>query len=66
MPKAIYFNPQNTRVDGKPRSAKRGHCREKCENFFMNAFHKTKPTQKIGSLFAQNLEKLKKTKCHLV
>ena len=48
-----------------PSIAKKRHLRKKFKQHFMSALQKNKSTQTSGSVFAERIEKVKKTKFEL-
>ena len=63
--KAISFNQRNRGVDKMLSIAKKRLSRKKFKQHFMSAVQKNKSTQTSGSVFAERLEKVKKTKFEL-
>ena len=63
--KAVYFNRQNTRVDRILSIAKKTLLRKKYQKQLLCSFQKTKSTQNSGSVFADRIEQVKKTKLDL-
>ena len=63
--KAISFNQRNTGVDKMPSIAKKRLLRKKFKQHFMSALQKNTSTQTSGSVFAEKIEKVKKTKFEL-
>ena len=63
--RAISFNQRNKGVDKMPSIAKKSLLRKKFKQHFMSALQKNKSTQTSGSLFAERIEKDKKTKFEL-
>ena len=62
--RAVHFNNQNRGVDRMPSIAKK-RLRKKYEKHLLSSFQKTKSTQTGGSVFADRIEKVKKTKFEL-
>ena len=65
LQKAVHFNKQNRGVDRKPSIAKKIFLMKKFKNHFFSSFQKTKTTETGGSVFAERIEKVKKTKFEL-
>ena len=65
LQKAVHFNKQNRGVDRMPSSAKKILLMKKFRNHFLSSFQKTKTTKTIGSVFAERIEKVKKTQFEL-
>ena len=63
--KAISFNQRNREMDKMPSIAKERLLRKKFKQHFMSALQKNKSTQTSGSVFAERIEKAKKTKFEL-
>ena len=63
--RAISFNQRNRGVDKKPSIAKKRLLRKKFNSHYMSALQKNKSTQSSGSVFAERIEKVKKTKFDL-
>ena len=63
--RAISFNQRNRGVDKMPNIAKKRLLRKKFKQHFMSALQKNKSTQTSGSVFAERIEKVKKTKFEL-
>ena len=63
--RAISFNQRNRGVDKMPSIAKKRLLRKKIKQHFMSALQKNKSTQTSGSVFAERIEKVKKTKFEL-
>ena len=59
---AVDFNHRNKEVDRMPRIAKKRLLRKKYKKHLFSSFRKTKATQTNGSVFAERIEKVKKTK----
>ena len=59
------FNQRNKGVDRMPSIAKKRLLRKKYTKRLFSSFQKTKTTQTSGSVFAERIEKLKKTKFEL-
>ena len=62
MQRAIAFNQRNRGVDKIPSVAKKRLLRKKFKQHFMSALQKNKSTQTSSSVFAERIEKAKKTK----
>ena len=65
LQRAVDFNHRNKGVDRKPRIAKKRLLRKKYKKHLFSSFQKTKTTQTSGSVFAERIEKVKKTKFEL-
>ena len=63
--RAISFNQRNRGVDKMTTIAKKRLLRKKWKQHFMIALQKKKSTQTSGSVFAERIEKAKKTKFEL-
>ena len=63
--RAVDFNHRNKGVDRMPNIAKNRLLRKKYEKHLFSSFQKTKTTQTSGSVFAERIEKVKKTKFEL-
>ena len=63
--RAIDFNQRNKGVDRMPSIAKKKLLRKKYKKHLFSSFQKTKTTQTSGSVFAERIEKDKKTKFEL-
>ena len=63
--RAIDFNQRNKGVDRMPSIAKKRLLRKKYKKHLFSSFQKTKTTQTSGSVFAERIEKVKKTKFEL-
>ena len=63
--RAISFNQRNRGVDQMPSIAKKRLLRKNIKQHFMSALQKNKSTQTSGSVFAERIEKAKKTKFEL-
>ena len=59
--RAVDFNRRNKGVDRMPSIAKK-RLRKKYKKRLFSSFQKTKTTQTSGSVFAERIEKVKKTK----
>ena len=60
--RAVYFNHQNRQKDRMPSIAKKRLLRKKQQKHLLSSFQKTKATQLSGSVFADRIEQVKKTK----
>ena len=63
--RAVDFNHRNKGVDRMPSIAKKRLLRKKYKNHLFSSVQKTKTTQTSGSVFAERIEKVKKTKFDL-
>ena len=63
--RAVDFNHRNKRVDRMPSIAKKRLFRQKYKKHLFSSFQNTKSTQTSGSVFAERIEKVKKTKLEL-
>ena len=63
--RAVDFNHRNKGVDRIPSIAKKRLLRKKFKKHLFSSFHKTKATQTSGSVFAERIEKVKKTQFEL-
>ena len=63
--RAVDFNQRNKGVDRMPNIAKKRLLRKKYKKYLFNSFQKTKTLQTGGSVFAERIEKVKKTKFEL-
>ena len=62
---AVHFNKQNRGVEKMPSIAKKRLSRKKYKKPLFSSLQKTKSTQTRGSLFADRIEQVKKTKFEL-
>ena len=62
LQRAVHFNQQNRGVDRMPIIAKKRLLRKKYKKHLLNSFQKTKSTQTSGSVSADRIEQVKKTK----
>ena len=62
---AVDFNHRNKGVDGMPNIAKKRLLRKKFKKHLFSSLQTTKTTQTSGSVFAETIEKVKKTKFEL-
>ena len=60
--RAVDFNHRNRGVDRMPSIAKKGLLRKKYKKHLFSSFQKTKALQTSGSVFAERIKKVKKTK----
>ena len=60
--RAVDFNQRNKGVDRMPSIAKKRLLMKKYKKHLFSSFQKTKATQASGSVFAERIEKVKKTK----
>ena len=60
--RAVDFDHRNKGVDRMPSIAKRRLLRKKYKKHLFSSFQKTKTTQACGSVFAERIEKVKRTK----
>ena len=65
LQRAVHFNQQNRGVEKMPSIAKKRLLRKKYKKHLFSSFQKTKATQTSGSVFAERIEKVKKTKFEL-
>ena len=65
LQRAVHFNQQNRGVERMPRIAKKRLLRKKYKKQLLSSFQKTKSTQASGSVFADRIEQVKKTKFEL-
>ena len=65
MQRAIAFNQRNRGVDKMPSIAKKRLLRKKFKQHFMSVLQKNKSTRTSGSVFAERIEKAKKTNFEL-
>ena len=63
--RAVDFNQRNKGVNRMPSIAKKRLLRKKYKKQLFSSFQKTKSTQTSGSVFAERIEKVKKTKFEL-
>ena len=61
----VYFNQKNRGVDKMPSIAKKRLLRKKFKQRFMSALRRNKSTKTSGSVFAERIQKLKRTKFEL-
>ena len=60
--RAVHFNQQNRGVDRTPSIVKKRLLRKKFKKHLLSSFQKTKSTQTSGSVLADRIEQVKKTK----
>ena len=65
LQRAVDFNQRNKGVDRMPSIAKERLLRKKYKKLLFSSFQKTKATQTSGSVLAERIEKVKKTKFEL-
>ena len=65
LQRAVLFNQENRGVDRMPSNAKKRLLRKKYKKLLLSSFQKTKSTQTSGSVFADRIEQVKKTKFEL-
>ena len=65
LQRAVHFNQQNRGVEKMPSIAKKRLLRKNYKKHLFSSFQKTKSTQTSGSLFADRIEQVKKTKFEL-
>ena len=65
LQRAVHFNQQNRGVDRMPSIAKKRLMRKKYKKHLLSSLQKTKSTQTSGSVFADKIEQVKKTKFEL-
>ena len=65
LQRAAPFNQQNRGVDRMPSIAEKRLLRKKYKKHLLSSVQKTKPTQTSGSVFADRIEQVKKTKFEL-
>ena len=63
--RAVDFNQRNKGLDRMPSIAEKRLLRKKYKKHLFSSFQKTKSTQTGGSVFAERIEKVKKTKFEL-
>ena len=63
--RAVDLSQRNKGVDRMPSIAKKRLLRKKYKKLLFSSFQKTKTTQSSGSVFAERIEKVKKTKFEL-
>ena len=62
LQRAVHFNHQNRGVERMPSIAKKRLLRKKYKKHWLSSFQKTKSTQTSGSVSADRIEQVKKTK----
>ena len=62
LQRAVHFNQQNRGVERMPSIAKKRLLRKKYKKHLFSSFQKTKSTQTSGSVFADRIEQVKRTK----
>ena len=65
LQRAVHFNQQNKGVERISSIAKKILLRKKYKKHLLSSFQKTKSTQTSGSVFADRIEQVKKTKFEL-
>ena len=65
MQQAVDFNQSNKGVERMPSIAKKRFSRKKYKKHLCSSFEKTKTTHSSGSVLAERIEKVKKTKLEL-
>ena len=65
LQRAVHFNQQNRGVDRKPSIAKKRLLRRKYKKHLLSSFQQTKLTQTSGSVFADIIEQVRRTKFEL-
>ena len=65
LQRAVHSNQQNRGVDRMPSVSKKRLLRKKYKKHLLSSFQKTKSTQTSGSVFADRIEQVKKTKFEL-
>ena len=65
LQRAVHFNQQNRGVDRVPSITKKRLLRKKYKKRLLSSFQKTKSTQTSGSVMADRIEQVKKTKFEL-
>ena len=65
LQRAVHFNQQNRVVERMPSIAKKRLSRKKYKKQLLSSFQKTKSTQTSGSVFADRIEQVEKTKFDL-
>ena len=63
--RGVDFNHRNKELDRMPSSAKKRLLREKFKEHLFSSFQRTKITQTTGSVFAERIKKVEKTKIEL-
>ena len=62
LQRAVHFNQQNTGMDRMASIVKKRLMRKKYKKHLLSSLHKTKSTQTSGSVFADRIEQIEKTK----
>ena len=62
LQKAVHFNQQNRELDRMPSIAKKRRLRKKYKKHLLSSIRKTKSTQTSGSVFADRIEEVRRTK----
>ena len=62
LQRAVLFSQQNRGLDRMPSFAKKRLLRKKYKKHLLSSFQKTKSTQTSGSVFADRIEQVKRTK----
>ena len=65
LQRAVHFNQQNRGVERMPSIAKKRPMRKKYKKHLLSSIQKRKSTQTSGSVFADRIEQVKKTKFEL-
>ena len=65
LQRAVHFNQQNRGVDRMLSIAKKRLLRKKFKKHLLSSFQKTKSTQTSGTVFADRIEQVKRTKFEL-
>ena len=65
LQRAVHFNQLNRGVERMPSMAKKRLLRKKYKKHLLSSLQKTKSTQTSGSVFADRIEQVKKTKFEL-
>ena len=65
LQRAVHFNHQSRGVDGMPSISKNRFLMKKYRKHLLSSFQKTKSTQTSGSVFADRIEQVEKTKFEL-
>ena len=65
LQRAVHFNQQNRGVYRMPTIEKKRLLREKYKKHLLSSFQKTKLTQTSGSVFADRIEQVKRTKLEI-
>ena len=65
LQRAVHFNQQNREVERMPSIAKKRLLRKKYKKHLLSSFQKTKSMQTSGSVFANRIEHVQKTKFEL-